>query len=377
MLLEVCLEFKKKAKLNFLKKEENLSIYATKSIDALKLKEEADDIRPAYFHDIDRIIHSLSYTRYMDKTQVFVRNENNHISKRITHVQLVSKIARTIGRALNLNEDLIEAIALGHDIGHTPLGHEGEAMLNDISLRELGEYFGHNIQSVRHLMEVDGNGEGLNLSVQVLDGIMCHNGEILSPKYEPCIKTVEEFLSEYKSSYKDMKAFNKNRPMTLEGCVVRISDVIGYIGRDIEDAIMIGKIKREVIPTEISDVLGTTNKDIVNTIILDIINNSLDKNYIEMSEPVFTALFKLKKFNYDNIYKFSLTDEEKAYYRDGMNRIYKRYLNDIKTNNTESIIYKFLVDKSDNYLNNTDDKRKVIDFIAGMTDDLFLKEIAR
>ena len=366
-----------KAKLNFLKKEENLSIYATKSIDALKLKEEVDDIRPAYFHDIDRIIHSLSYTRYMDKTQVYVRNENNHISKRITHVQLVSKIARTIGRALNLNEDLIEAIALGHDIGHTPLGHEGEAMLNDISLRELGEYFGHNIQSVRHLMEVDGNGEGLNLSVQVLDGIMCHNGEILSPKYEPCIKTVEEFLSEYKSSYKDMKAFNKNRPMTLEGCVVRISDVIGYIGRDIEDAIMIGKIKREVIPTEISDVLGTTNKDIVNTIILDIINNSVDKNYIEMSEPVFNALFKLKKFNYDNIYKFSLTNEEKAYYRDGMNRIYKRYLNDINTNNTESIIYKFLVDKSDNYLNNTDDKRKVIDFIAGMTDDLFLKEIAR
>ena len=366
-----------KAKLNFLKKEENLSSFATKSCDAIRLRVEEDDIRPAYFHDIDRIIHSLSYTRYMDKTQVFVRNENDHISKRITHVQLVSKIARTIGRALNLNEDLIEAIALGHDIGHTPLGHEGEAMLNDISLRELGEYFSHNIQSVRHLMEVDGNGEGLNLSIQVLDGIMCHNGEILSPKYEPSFKTKEEFLSQYKESYADIKASNKNRPMTLEGCVVRISDVIGYIGRDIEDAIMIGKIKRDIIPEEISKVLGTTNKEIVNTIILDIINNSVDKNYIEMSEDVFNALFKLKRFNYDNIYKFSLTDEEKEYYRDGMNRIYSRYLNDIETNNTESIIYKFLNDKSDIYLNNTDDKRKVIDFIAGMTDDLFLKEIAR
>ena len=366
-----------KAKLNFLKKEENLSSFATKSCDAIRLRVEEDDIRPAYFHDIDRIIHSLSYTRYMDKTQVFVRNENDHISKRITHVQLVSKIARTIGRALNLNEDLIEAIALGHDIGHTPLGHEGEAMLNDISLRELGEYFSHNIQSVRHLMEVDGNGEGLNLSIQVLDGIMCHNGEILSPKYEPSFKTKEEFLSQYKESYADIKASNKNRPMTLEGCVVRISDVIGYIGRDIEDAIMIGKIKRDIIPEEISKVLGTTNKEIVNTIILDIINNSVDKNYIEMSEDVFNALFKLKRFNYDNIYKFSLTDEEKEYYRDGMNRIYSRYLNDIETNNIESIIYKFLNDKSDIYLNNTDDKRKVIDFIAGMTDDLFLKEIAR
>ena len=184
-----------KAKINFLKKEENLSEFATKSTCALRLKSEEEDIRPAFFHDIDRIIHSLSYTRYMDKTQVYVRSENDHISKRITHVQLVSKIARTIGRALNLNEDLIEAIALGHDIGHTPLGHEGEAMLNEISLRELGEYFSHNIQSVRHLMEVDGNGEGLNLSVQVLDGIMCHNGEILAPRYEPCFKTKEEFLS--------------------------------------------------------------------------------------------------------------------------------------------------------------------------------------
>lgn len=366
-----------KAKLNFLKKEEKLSSYATKSCDAIRLRDEVDDIRPAYFHDIDRIIHSLSYTRYMDKTQVFVRNENDHISKRITHVQLVSKIARTIGCALNLNEDLIEAIALGHDIGHTPLGHEGEAMLNEISLRELGEYFAHNIQSVRHLMEVDGNGEGLNLSVQVLDGIMCHNGEILTSRYEPYKKTCDEFLDEYKSAYKDIKAFNKNRPMTLEGCVVRISDVIGYIGRDIEDAIMIGKIKRDIIPIEISNVLGTTNKEIVNTIILDIINNSVDKNYIEMSEPVFNALFKLKKFNYDNIYKFSLTDEEKSYYKEGMNRIFSRYLSDIENNNTDSIIYKFLNDKCDHYLNNTDNKRKVIDFIAGMTDDLFLKEIAR
>ena len=165
--------------------------------------------------------------------------------------------------------------------------------------------------------------------------------------------------------------------MTLEGCVVRISDVIGYIGRDIEDAIMIGKIKRDIIPEEISNVLGTTNKEIVNTIILDIISNSVGKNDIEMREPVFNALFKLKKFNYDNIYKFSLTDEEKSYYKDGMNRIYSRYLNDIETNNTSSIIYRFLNDKCEDYLNNTDNKRKVIDFIAGMTDDLFLKEIAR
>ena len=362
---------------NFLMKEKGLSKYATKSSDALRINSEKEDIRPPFFHDIDRIIHSLSYTRYIDKTQVFTRSSNDHISKRITHVQLVSKIARTIGRALGLNEDLCEAIALGHDIGHTPLGHEGEAMLNELSLRELGEYFAHNIQSVRHLMCVEKNGEGLNLCVQVYDGIMCHNGEILDSTYSPVKKDINEFLLEYNDSYKDLAKSNKNHPMTLEGCVVRISDVIGYIGRDIEDAIMIGKIKREDIPKNIVDVLGCTNKDIVNTIILDIINNSMNKPYIKMSDDVYNALFSLKKFNYENIYKYSLTEEKKEYYRSGMNKIFDRYLNDIKNNNHDSIIFKiFLDDQSDSYLDNTSDKRKVIDFIAGMTDELFLKEIS-
>ena len=184
----------KVAKNNFLKKEDNLSPFATKSCDSIRLFEDDEDMRPAFFRDIDRIIYSLSYTRYIDKTQVFVKSNNDHISKRITHVQLVSKIARTIGRALNLNEDLIEAIALGHDIGHTPLGHEGESILDEISRRELGEAFAHNIQSVRHLMYVEKGGNGLNLSIQVLDGIMCHNGEMLSPRYVPVEKTLEEFI---------------------------------------------------------------------------------------------------------------------------------------------------------------------------------------
>ena len=180
---------------NFLKKEENLSKYATKSSESIRLVEEESDLRPAFFRDIDRIIHSLSYTRYSDKTQVFSYKENDHISKRMVHVQLVSKIARTIGRALNLNEDLIEAIALGHDIGHTPIGHEGEYILDEISQRELGESFAHNIQSVRHCMYVEKSGKGLNLSIQVLDGIMCHNGEMLSNKYIPMEKTKEDFLT--------------------------------------------------------------------------------------------------------------------------------------------------------------------------------------
>ena len=364
------------AKNNFLNNEKYLSVYACRDSDAIRLREDDFDLRPNYFHDIDRIIHSLSYTRYLDKTQVFTRNENDHISKRITHVQLVSKIARTIGRALALNEDLIEAIALGHDIGHTPLGHVGEAILNDISLREIGEYFAHNIQSVRHLMIVENGGKGLNLTIQVLDGIMCHNGEMLSSKYVSSKKTADEFLKEFENSYIDLNSSKKNKPMTLEGCIVRISDIIGYIGRDIEDAIMIGMIKREDIPVHIVDVLGSTNKEIVNTIILDIIKNSMNKPFIKMSDSVYNALLDLKKFNYDNIYKNSLSLEDKEYYTGEMNKLFDRYFNDIVNKNYESIIYRvFLNSQCEEYLLNTSDKRKVIDFIAGMTDEFFIREI--
>lgn len=364
---------------NFLAQEQTYSKYATKSSEAIRFTEINDnDIRTPFFRDVDRIIHAYSYTRYADKTQVYSYKNNDHISKRMTHVQLVSKVARTIGRGLGLNTDLIEAIALGHDIGHTPLGHTGEKILNEISLRELNEYFAHNIQSVRHYMYVENNGNGLNLTVQVLDGIMCHNGEILSNKYEPVKKTKEEFLEQYKSAYKDLKASNKNHPMTIEGCVVRISDIVGYIGRDIEDSINLGLFNRNDLPEEITKVLGNDNKDIINTIVKDIIDNSYNKPYITMSEEVFTAIGELKKFNSENIYSKSLTKEEIEYYRQGMNKIYNRYLSDITNSNKESIIYKlFLNTQSAKYKEETPIKRQVIDFIAGMTDDLFHKEIER
>lgn len=364
---------------NFLAQEQTYSKYATKSSEAIRFTEINDnDIRTPFFRDVDRIIHAYSYTRYTDKTQVYSYKNNDHISKRMTHVQLVSKVARTIGRGLGLNTDLIEAIALGHDIGHTPLGHTGEKILNEISLRELNEYFAHNIQSVRHYMYVENNGNGLNLTVQVLDGIMCHNGEILNNKYEPVKKTKEEFLEQYKSAYKDLKTSNKNHPMTIEGCVVRISDIVGYIGRDIEDSINLGLFNRNDLPEEITKVLGNDNKDIINTIVKDIIDNSYNKPYITMSEEVFTAIGELKKFNSENIYSKSLTKEEIEYYRQGMNKIYNRYLSDITNSNKESIIYKlFLNTQSAKYKEETPIKRQVIDFIAGMTDDLFHKEIER
>ena len=363
----------------FLKMEDNFSDYATRSSEAIRFrKQEDDDIRTPFFRDIDRIIYALSYTRYADKTQVYSFKENDHISKRMVHVQFVSKIARTIGRALGLNTDLIEAIALGHDIGHTPLGHLGESLLNEISLREMGEYFAHNIQSVRHYMTVENDGKGLNLTLQVLDGIMCHNGEMLSSRYQPVSKTKEEFLEQYNNAYKDLEKSKKIPPMTLEGCVVRISDIIGYIGRDIEDAIRLGNLKEEELPGEITSVLGCKNREIINTIVTDIIENSFNKSYIEMSDKVYKALFSLKKFNTLNIYYKSTTKEEEDYYRKGMNLIYQKYLEDIKANNRDSIIYQmFLNYQSDKYINNNSNKRMVIDFIAGMTDDLFLQEIEK
>lgn len=364
------------AKKNFLKKESNLSPYATKSGDAIRLNDQQEDIRPPYFHDIDRIIHSMSYTRYANKTQVYSEFDNDHISSRMVHVQLVSKIARTIGRALNLNEDLIEAIALGHDIGHTPLGHSGEAMIAKICKQELDEDFAHNIQGVRYYMNIAKDGSGYNLTVQVLDGIMCHNGELLSPKYEPEVKTPEEFLQQYHLAYHDLKQAATHRPMTLEGCVVRISDIIGYIGRDIEDAIRLNKIKREDIPTHITTVLGSTNREIVNTLIVDIIEQSLNKPYIKLSDSVYQALMDLKKFNYTHIYRYSQTVEEYQYYEHGMQKLYRKYLEDIKSQNKKSIIYTLFLDhQSTTYLQSTNDKRKVIDFLCGMTDDLFIKQV--
>ncbi len=364
------------ARLNFLKIDDTLSEFATKSNESIRFREEEVDIRTPFARDADRIIHALSYTRYIDKTQVYSFKENDHISKRIIHVQFVSKIARTIGRALSLNTDLIEAIALGHDIGHTPLGHFGESVLNEISTKELGEYFAHNIQGVRHYMDVEKNGNGLNLSVQVLDGIMTHNGEILDKKYSPMKKDTEEFLREYEESYKDIKKSRTYSPMTLEGCVVRISDIIGYVGRDIEDAINLGLLKRSDLPKDITDTLGCTNKEIINSITLDIIENSMNKPYIEMSEKVFTALFKLKEFNYKNIYSKSMSKENMVYYKEGMNKLYRYYLNALENNEKQNIIYKiFLNSQNDNYNNKTANERKVLDFLAGMTDELLSKEI--
>ncbi len=360
---------------NMLIYENNLNEYASKNKDAIRLDKIKEDIRGEYYRDIDRIIHSLSYTRYSDKTQVFSNNQNDNITHRIIHVQLVSKIARTIGRALKLNEDLIEAISLGHDLGHVPFGHAGESILNEISLEHNEGYFMHNIQSVRNLMSVENNGLGKNITIQVLDGILCHNGEKLLKKYTYKEKTKQDFINDYNNSYKDKKIARNLFPMTLEACVVRISDIIGYIGRDLEDAIEVGKIKRKDIPKNIVNNLGDNNTNIVNTLILDIIKNSYNKNYIKLSDDVYNALNELIKFNYENIYLVANSKDEIEMYKFMFNVIFNKCLYILENKLSNYNIYKCFLNKmTKEYKNNNSNERIIIDYIAGMTDNYFMNE---
>lgn len=360
---------------NMKKHNKHLSKYACSDEKAIRLNDSDFDIRTPFFRDSDKIIYSLAYIRYLDKTQVFSNSENDMISKRMTHVQLVSKIARTIGRALNLNEDLIEAASLGHDLGHTPFGHAGEKILNEISLKNNEGYFNHNVQSVRDLLYLENNGKGLNITIQVLDAILCHNGEMLNNEYYPIEKTVEQFFEEYNNSYNDDLILKTIRPMTLEGCVVRISDIIAYIGKDIEDAIRLERLEGNKLPKSIIDVLGNTNSKIVNTIVLDIIENSFDKNYIKMSNKVFNALNELIKFNYGNIYYKANSKDDLEELSNKFNKLFSLYYNQLENNLlTEDIFTVFLNTMDDSYINNTSNKRKVIDYIAGMTDDYLISQ---
>ncbi len=359
-------------KKNMEQRESLFSEFACKSSFAIRLNEESSDIRGSFQRDVDKIIHTLSYTRYADKTQVYSDIRNDNTSTRMTHVQFVSRASRTIARALNLNEDLCEAISLGHDIGHVPYGHDGERILSKICMERMGMPFAHNIQSVRTFLEIEKKGKGLNLTLQVLDGIMCHNGEMLEKEYYPKTKNYLEFKKEYEECLRDNEKIKSIRPMTLEGCIVRISDIIGYIGKDIDDAIRLNMLSKDDIPENIKEVLGENNDQIMNSIILDIINESYNKPYIKMSDRVSKAVTDLKDFNYKNIYYKASTKEfleecEKKFFF-----LFDTYLNALNKKDTNNDIYQvFLEGMSDKYIQNNSNERKVIDFIAGMTDNYF------
>ncbi len=354
-----------------------LSPYATRSVQAIRRRYEeriAEGHRQNFAVDADRILHSRAYTRYIDKTQVFYLVDHEHISHRVLHVQLLSKIARTIGQFLRLNEDLLEAIALGHDIGHPPFGHDGERILSAICEGQGIGPFLHSVQGVWFLDGVEKNGRGLNLSLQVLDGILCHDGEThlerLSPDREKTFAQLEEEIR-LKLAHPDLSL----KPMTLEGCVVRLADTISYIGRDLEDAITLNLVRREELPAEVSQRLGSTNGAIVYSLVTDLISHSFEKNYAGYSPEVGQALKRLRDFNYERIYNNPRIKEETPKIEELFARLFKRFLTDVKERRRNSPIWvDFLAAMNPAYVEGRQPAEIVRDFLASVTDAHFLRQ---
>ncbi len=330
--------------------------------------------RPRFAKDIDRIMYSPYYNRYTDKTQVFSLVRNDDVTRRSLHVQLVSRIARTIGRALHLNLDLIEAIALGHDIGHTPFAHSGEVFLNELYNSHTGRYFNHNIHSVRVLDKVF----SLNLSLQTLVGIAGHNGEIELEEYRPVpMESFEQLDAELEKCYTTKGYANKIQPSTLEGNVVRISDIIAYLGRDRQDAERIRMIEHNAFP---SSVIGTVNSEIINNLVVNIIENSYGKPYIKLDETHFQAVRTYKRENYSVIYENEPSRVKlERMAKPMMTELYEQLLEDLRLGKKNSPIFKHHID----YVNQTPYPRPipyessepnqiVVDYIASMTDDYLI-----
>lgn len=313
--------------------QETLSPYATLSIHTRgrEREEEPCDIRPVFQRDRDRILHCKSFRRLKNKTQVFLTPKGDHYRTRLSHTLEVSQNARTIGKALRLNEDLVEAIALGHDLGHTPFGHAGEQILD--SLCPNG--FHHNEQGVRIVEKLEKNGRGLNLTWEVRDGILNHQ--------------------------------TKTMPHTLEGKIVRLSDKIAYINHDIDDAIRAQIMVEEDIPKDLRDILGHTTKERLNTLIHNIITNSIGKDDIMMSKEVGEAMLKLREFMFEHVYKNPVAKGEEVKARALLEQLYDYYLDHME-----------LIPEK--YIRMTDTgetkERIVCDYISGMTDQYAIAKVS-
>lgn len=305
--------------------EISLSPFATFSVNSRgRDREEPQcDIRPVFQRDRDRILHCKSFRRLKHKTQVFLSPKGDHYRTRLTHTLEVSQNARTIAKALRLNEDLVEAIALGHDLGHTPFGHAGERILNELC----DEGYRHNEQSVRIVEKLEKDGKGLNLTWEVRDGILNHQTSMM--------------------------------PHTLEGKIVRLSDKIAYINHDIDDAIRAKVMSEEDIPLEIRKVLGMTTKERLNTLIHNIIMNSMGKNDIVMSEEIGGAMQDLRKFMFQKVYTNPAAKGEEAKAERLLCELYAHYMGHIE----------ILPEQYQRMHSEGEKKERVVcDYISGMTD---------
>ncbi len=332
------------------------------------------EYRQAFSQDADRILNSLAFTRYIDKTQVFSLIRNDHLTHRVLHVQLLSRVARTIGRYLGLNQDLIEAAALGHDIGHPPFGHDGERFLSRLTRAHDAGYFHHNVQSIQFLDKIERHGTGWNLSLQTLDAILCHDGESHVHKLSPHGPRTFDDLDEMIQAFERTEQIGFS-PMTLEGCVVRMADTISYIGRDLEDGIRLGLITRDMIPDTCRNLLGTTNGTIVFNLVTDLIAASLDQPFIGFSSEIADALETLKSFNYRHIYKNPAIKRHLGTIETIYGHLFHQYLTDLEKANQSSVIFtQFLAGMSGTYQTTHSPAQIVRDFIAGMTDSYFIRQ---
>ncbi len=352
--------------------------YATSDDNAIrrdgKRHDDATLLRSNFIRDIDKILNCPFYNRYADKTQVFSFYKNDDITRRALHVQLVSRIARTIGKALSLNVELIEAIALGHDLGHTPFGHAGEKILDSLYFNHTNRHFAHNIQSVRVLDKIF----KYNVSLQTLDGIAGHNGEIEKEEYHPqALDDFKDFDALIESCYLDSKNVLKLSPSTLEGCVVRISDIIAYLGKDRQD----GTITNTFDENEFeSNAIGNINAEIINNLTVNIVKNSYGKNYIKLDKEYFRELAKAKKQNYDNLYLSKKAKKHQDTIEEMMQMVYEKLLGDLTLKNSSSPIFahhieyvkKRYFNKECDYFNG-EQNQIVVDYIASMTDDYFVE----
>lgn len=335
--------------------------------------------RPTFVSDVEKILHNPYYNRYSDKTQVFSGYKNDDISRRALHVQLVSRVARNIGQMLNLNLDLIEAAALGHDIGHTPFGHAGERFLNELYYEKTGRIFNHNVHSVRVLDKIVKR----NMSLQVLDGVLCHNGEMEMQEYRPVVlKGFDELDKRIEDCYVDKNANKKQIPSTLEGCVVRVSDIIAYLGKDRQDAEKIGLISGD--NNFINRCIGNSNSEIINNMVVNIVENSYGKEYLCMDKEYFEAFSEAKKENYEIIYG---NEKLEALYNENVKQmfaaVYEELLRQAESGRTDTIFEKHHMEyvkeanRFSKYFNmeeyRLEDKNQlVVDYIASMTDDYFV-----
>ncbi len=313
--------------------EKILGVYAQKSAltKGREREEEKCDIRTDFQRDRDRIIHCKAFRRMKHKTQVFISPEGDHYRTRLTHTLEVSQIARTIARALALNEDLTEAIALGHDLGHTPFGHAGERALNEIC--PFG--FEHNRQSLRVVEYLEKNGEGLNLTWEVRDGILNHR--------------------------------TSGRPSTMEGKVVQLSDKIAYTNHDIDDAIRAGILTGKDIPQKIVQVIGDTSSKRINAMIRDTIANSQGKETILMSAEMKVTLGDLRKFMFTHVYASSVAEREHQKAENIVTNLYRYYLVHPQQMNEEFI---HLIEEGES------PEQAVCDYIACMTDRFAVKKFS-